>query len=190
MSSKGRELMSVLIAAEDTFVRKSSYTKADLLACAAREGEWEKMPPLPGPKILVFDRITAINEMDGEYGFGYVHAELDIRTNHPVFDDHFKNDPVMPACLMLDGLWQLTGFFLGWLGEKGRGRARAAGRIKCQGEITPKSRLVRYTVNMINRPHHKGPLTIGTANGTVVCDDKPALIAEGLVAMIVPFNSL
>ncbi|MFN3353216.1 MAG: bifunctional 3-hydroxydecanoyl-ACP dehydratase/trans-2-decenoyl-ACP isomerase, partial [Brevundimonas sp.] len=92
---------------------------------------------LPAPPMLMFDRITSITIDGGEHGQGYVEAELDIQPDRRLLQCHFINDPVMPGCLGLDAMWQLVGFFLGWTGAPGRGRALGVGEVKFTGQVTP-----------------------------------------------------
>ena len=106
--------------------RPSSYDYEDLLACGRGELFGPGNAQLPLPPMLMFDRITAISEQGGEHGKGQVRAELDLKPDLWFFGCHFKGDPVMPGCLGLDALWQMLGFFLGWLGQPGRGRALPA----------------------------------------------------------------
>src|SRR5215510_13246493 len=117
--------------------RKSSYAYEDLLACARGEMFGPGNAQLPYPPMLMFDRITEISASGGAHGKGLVTAELDIHRGLWFFDCHFLGDPVMPGCLGLDAMWQLVGFFLGWSGAPGRGRARGCGEVRFAGEVTP-----------------------------------------------------
>ena len=106
--------------------RRSSYNFEDLLACGRGELFGPGNAQLPLPPMLMFDEISSISEDGGSHGKGQVVANLAIAGNELLnwfFDCHFKGDPVMPGCLGVDDLWQLNGFFLGWLGAPGRGRA-------------------------------------------------------------------
>src|ERR687887_579577 len=116
--------------------RRSSFNYEDLLACARGELFGEG-PQLPLPPMLMFDRISEIAEKGGEYGKGLVRAVLDLKPDLWFFPCHFKGDPVMPGCLGLDALWQLLGFFLGWLGAPGKGRALGLGELKFSGQVLP-----------------------------------------------------
>ena len=130
---------------------KSSYGHEDLLACARGELFGPGNAQLPLPPILMFDRISSITEAGGAHGKGQIVAELKIAGN-PALDwmwaCHFKGDPVMPGCLGLDALWQLTGFFLGWLGAPGRGRALGVGEVKLTGMVLPTIKSVQYVVDL------------------------------------------
>ena len=128
--------------------RKSSFLYDDLIACARGELFGPGNAQLPLPPMLMFDRITHVEEKGGAHQLGKVVAELDIRDDLWFFACHFFGDPVMPGCLGLDALWQLTGFFLGWLGEPGKGRALGVGEVKFSGMVTPKVKRVTYEVDV------------------------------------------
>lgn len=119
--------------------KKNSFTREELLACGRGEMFGEGNAQLPLPNMLMFDRIVSITEDGGSVGKGQIVAELDITPDLWFFDCHFVGDPVMPGCLGLDAMWQLVGFFLGWSGAPGRGRALAAGDVKFTGQVTPKT---------------------------------------------------
>ncbi len=148
--------------------RKSSFDYEDLLACGRGELFGPGNAQLPLPPMLMFDRITHVSEDGGEHGKGQIRAELDIKPDLWFFPCHFQGDPVMPGCLGLDALWQMTGFFLGWLGLPGRGRALATGEVKFTGMITPDVTLVEYVVDLkrvINRR-----LVLGIGDGLLKAD--------------------
>lgn len=148
--------------------RKSSFDYEDLLACGRGELFGPGNAQLPLPPMLMFDRITHVSEDGGEHGKGQIRAELDIKPDLWFFPCHFQGDPVMPGCLGLDALWQMTGFFLGWLGLPGRGRALATGEVKFTGMITPEVKLVEYVVDLkrvINRR-----LVLGIGDGLLKAD--------------------
>ena len=128
--------------------RKSSFLYDDLIACARGELFGPGNAQLPLPPMLMFDRISHIEEKGGTHQLGKVVAELDIKDDLWFFACHFFGDPVMPGCLGLDALWQLTGFFLGWLGEPGKGRALGVGEVKFSGMVTPKVKRVTYEVDI------------------------------------------
>lgn len=148
--------------------RKNAYTKEDLLACGRGELFETNSPRLPVGHMLMTDRIKSINTKGGKYGRGELIAELDIRPDMWFFGCHFLNDPVMPGCLGLDALWQLTGFYLAWLGYHGQGRALGADSVRFSGEIPPESSIVEYHLHM-RRVFELG-LTIGLADATVSVD--------------------
>jgi 3-oxoacyl-[acyl-carrier-protein] synthase-1 len=127
--------------------RKNNYTYEDLLQCGRGEMFGPGNAQLPLPPMLMLDRITHIREDGGIYGKGLIVAELDIKPDLWFFQCHFPGDPVMPGCLGLDAMWQLIGFFLGWLGGPGRGRALGAGEVKYTGQVTPENTLVTYRIN-------------------------------------------
>ncbi|MDA8870996.1 3-hydroxyacyl-[acyl-carrier-protein] dehydratase FabA, partial [Rhizobiaceae bacterium] len=130
------------------------------------------------PPMLMFDRITEVSESGGENGKGFIRAEFDINPDLWFFPCHFQGDPVMPGCLGLDALWQLTGFYLGWLGEPGKGRAISTGEVKFTGQITPATKLVEYGVDF--RRVMRGRLVLGIANGWVKADGETVFNAENL----------
>lgn len=133
---------------------------------------------LPLPPMLMFDRITNIYDTDGAHDKGYIEAELDIRPDLWFFPCHFENDPVMPGCLGLDAMWQLVGFFLGWVGGVGRGRAIGVGEVKFAGQITPDVKLVKYRLDLkrvINRR-----LVLGIADGSIQADGETIYTAKDL----------
>ena len=117
--------------------RRSGYEYEDLLACGRGEMFGPGNAQLPLPPMLMFDRITEISENGGEYGKGLIRAELDVKPDLWFFGCHFKNDPVMPGCLGLDAMWQMVGFYLGWTGGEGRGRALGLGELKFSGQVLP-----------------------------------------------------
>ncbi len=124
--------------------RRNSFEYEDLLACGRGEMFGPGNAQLPLPPMLMFDRISEISEQGGEHGKGLVRAELEIKPDLWFFLCHFKGDPVMPGCLGLDALWQLLGFFLGWLGSPGRGRALGLGELKFSGQVLPNMKKVVY----------------------------------------------
>ena len=128
--------------------QKNSYSLEELISCAKGEMFGEGNPQLPMPPMLMFDRITKITENDGDNGKGLVIAELDIKPDLWFFDCHFINDPVMPGCLGLDAMWQLLGFYLGWLGLEGKGRALSVGGVKLSGMVLPTIKKLEYQINL------------------------------------------
>ena len=121
--------------------KKNSYSREELLACARGELFGEGNAQLPLPDMLMVDRIIDINDNGGSAGKGQLVAELDINPDLWFFACHFYGDPVMPGCLGLDAMWQLVGFYLGWTGAQGRGRALGSGQVKFTGQVTPKNKL-------------------------------------------------
>ncbi len=158
--------------------KKSSYTYEELLACARGELFGPGNAQLPAPPMLMFDRITEVSETGGEYGKGYIRAEFDIRPDLWFFPCHFIGDPVMPGCLGLDALWQLTGFLLGWLGDPGRGRAISTGEVKFSGMVTPATKKVEYGVDF--KRVMRGRLVLGIADGWLKADGETIYKATDL----------
>ncbi len=162
------------------FVAKSqsSYAYEELLACGRGELFGPGNAQLPLPPMLMFDRITHISDEGGTHGKGLVKAQLDIKPSLWFFDCHFAGDPVMPGCLGLDALWQLTGFFLGWLGKPGRGRALSTGEAKFTGMVVPSTKLVEYEVNFARVITRR--LILATGDGVVRADGKEVFTATDL----------
>jgi 3-hydroxyacyl-[acyl-carrier protein] dehydratase/trans-2-decenoyl-[acyl-carrier protein] isomerase len=158
--------------------RKSSYSYEDLIACGRGELFGPGNAQLPLPPMLMFDRITDISEEGGENGKGYVRAELDVKPDLWFFSCHFKGDPVMPGCLGLDALWQLTGFFLGWTGSPGRGRALGLGELKFSGQVLPTMKKLVYAIDFKRVMRSK--LVLGIADGTVTADGQTIYKASDL----------
>jgi 3-hydroxyacyl-[acyl-carrier protein] dehydratase/trans-2-decenoyl-[acyl-carrier protein] isomerase len=150
--------------------RKSSFDLQGLLSCARGELFGEGNAKLPLPPMLMFDRILHISEKGGSADKGYIEAELDINPDLWFFKCHFLGDPVMPGCLPLDALWQLVGFFLGWMGGLGRGRALGVGEVKFSGMIVPTAKKVSYYIDMKRVILRK--LVLGIADGIVKVDGK------------------
>ena len=159
--------------------KKSSYTYQELIDCGNGNLFGEGNAKLPLPPMLMFDRITKISEDNGLYKKGLIKAELDIKDNLWFFDCHFKKDPVMPGCLGLDAMWQLVGFFLGWQGNPGIGRALGVGTVKFTGEILKNIKLVKYEIDM-KKIMSPGGTTVGLANGIVLADGKKIYSADNL----------
>jgi 3-hydroxyacyl-[acyl-carrier protein] dehydratase/trans-2-decenoyl-[acyl-carrier protein] isomerase len=154
-----------------------SFDKSELIKCG--NGElFEGDMRLPVDQMLMLDRITHISDEGGDYDKGLLIAELDIDPDLWFFQCHFKGDPVMPGCLGLDALWQLTGFFLAWGGGQGRGRALGSGEVKFTGQVLPSNKLVRYQLD-IKRVVRRG-ITMGIADGIVSVDGRPIYHAKDL----------
>ena len=158
--------------------RRSSFAYEELLACGRGELFGAGNAQLPLPPMLMFDRIVDISEAGGANGKGGLRAEFDIKPEVWFFGCHFKGDPVMPGCLGLDALWQLTGFFLGWLGLSGKGRALGVGEVKFAGIILPTAKKVSYYVDMKRVILRK--LVLGIADGIVKVDGKQAFEVKDL----------
>lgn len=173
-SGKGRYIK----AAMSSYEKKNAYTYDDLIACGQGEMFGPGNAQLPVPNMLMLDRITHISDRGGEFGKGEIVAELDINPDLWFFDCHFPGDPVMPGCLGLDAMWQLVGFFLGWRGNAGRGRALGSGEVKFSGQILPSNKLVTYHINLKRVIERK--LVLGIADGRVSCDGKEIYFAKDL----------
>jgi len=158
--------------------QKSSYNYEELLACARGELFGPGNAQLPAPPMLMFDRITEVSETGGEFGKGFIRAEFDIKPDLWFFPCHFIGDPVMPGCLGLDAMWQLTGFFLGWLGEPGKGRAISTGEVKFSGMVTPATKKVEYGIDF--KRVMRGRLVLGTADGWLKADGETIYKASDL----------
>ena len=159
--------------------QKNSYSYEELINCANGLLFGEGNARLPLPPMLMFDRITEIKSSSGMFKKGFVKAELDIKNKMWFFDCHFKDDPVMPGCLGLDAMWQLVGFFLGWIGEPGKGRALGVNSVKFTGEVLTNTKIARYKVDMKRLMKRQGSV-VGLANGVLYADDKLIYEAESL----------
>lgn len=151
--------------------RPSSYDYEGLMRCARGELFGPGNPQLPAPPMLMVDRITHISDEGGAHGKGVLEAEFDVRPDAWFFACHFLGDPVMPGCLGLDALWQLTGFHLGWLGLEGKGRALGVGEVKFTGMVTPEIKLIKYKVDVKRVIDRR--LKLGIADGTMFADGEP-----------------
>ena len=160
-------------------MKKNSYSYEELINCAEGKLFGPGNAKLPLPPMLMFDRIIEINENKGAFKKGSLKAELDIKKNLWFFDCHFKEDPVMPGCLGLDAMWQLVGFYLGWIGSPGKGRALGVGTVKFTGEVLQNVKLVTYKIDM-KKIMSPGGTTVGLANGVVFADDKKIYSADSL----------
>ena len=159
--------------------QKNSYSYEELIDCANGSLFGEGNARLPLPPMLMFDRITEIKSGIGKFKKGLIKAELDVKDKMWFFDCHFKGDPVMPGCLGLDAMWQLVGFYLGWIGNPGKGRALGVGTVKFTGEVLKDIKLVRYEIDM-KKIMSPGGTTVGLANGIVLADNKKIYSAESL----------
>ncbi|MDH5694062.1 MAG: 3-hydroxyacyl-[acyl-carrier-protein] dehydratase FabA [Gammaproteobacteria bacterium] len=158
--------------------KQGSYTREELLTCGHGELFGPGNAQLPLPPMLMFDRITHISETGGRYGKGEIVAELDIDPDLWFFACHFEGDPVMPGCLGLDAMWQLVGFFLGWMGGPGRGRAVGAGSVKFMGQVTPNVKTITYRVSL--KRVIMRSLFMGIADAIMEADGTEIYSAEGL----------
>ena len=158
--------------------RKNKFDYDELISCAKGELFGAGNPQLPMPPMLMIDRVTEISDDGGEHDKGHVVAEFDINPELWFFECHFEGDPVMPGCLGLDALWQLTGFNLGWREMKGKGRALGVGEVKFTGMVTPEIKLVRYEVNFTRVIDRK--LKLALANGTMYADNEKIYSAENM----------
>ena len=143
--------------------RQSSYNYEEILACSRGELFGPGNAQLPLPPMLMVHRITDISETGGAFGKGYIRAEYDVRPDDWYFPCHFQGNPIMPGCLGLDGMWQLTGFFLGWLGEPGRGMALSTGEVKFKGMVRPDRKLLEFGIDF--KRVMRGRLVLGIADG-------------------------
>jgi 3-hydroxyacyl-[acyl-carrier protein] dehydratase/trans-2-decenoyl-[acyl-carrier protein] isomerase len=161
-----------------THVQQPSYTKEELVACGLGELFGPGNAQLPVDNMLMVDRVRHISSEGGEFGKGEIIAELDIHPDLWFFACHFPGDPVMPGCLGLDAMWQLVGFFLGWRGNPGRGRALGCGEVKFTGQILPSAKKVEYRITMKRVIERK--LIMGIANGSVAVDGNIIYTANDL----------
>jgi 3-hydroxyacyl-[acyl-carrier protein] dehydratase/trans-2-decenoyl-[acyl-carrier protein] isomerase len=160
-------------------IKKNSYKYEDLIDCANGKLFGPENAKLPSPPMLMFNRITNIQDTKGKFNKGLIEAELDIINDMWFFNCHFKDDPVMPGCLGLDAMWQLVGFYLGWTGEPGKGRALGVNAVKFTGEVLKNVKIARYQVNM-KRILKKEGAVVGLADGILFADDKKIYEAENL----------
>ena len=160
-------------------MKKNSFNYNELIHCANGELFGPGNAKLPSPPMLMFDRISEIYETKGVFKKGLIKAELDIKEDLWFFDCHFKGDPVMPGCLGLDAMWQLVGFYLGWIGNPGKGRALGVGTVKFTGEVLQNIKLVKYEIDM-KKIMSPGGTTVGLANGMVFADGKKIYSADSL----------
>jgi len=162
----------------NSHVQQSSYSLEDLIECGHGRLFGPGNAQLPIPNMLMIDRVAHISETGGEYNKGEIIAELDISPELWFFDCHFPGDPVMPGCLRLDAMWQLVGFFLGWKGNPGRGRALGCGEVKFTGQILPTAKKISYHINLKRVIERK--LIMGIADGRVAVDGKDIYFAKDL----------
>jgi 3-hydroxyacyl-[acyl-carrier protein] dehydratase / trans-2-decenoyl-[acyl-carrier protein] isomerase len=159
-------------------MKKNSYTNEELLACGRGELFGKGNARLPLPPMLMFDRIKSITEDGGKYNNGQIIAELDIKKDLWFFNCHFELDPVMPGCLGLDAMWQLLGFYLGWKGGQGKGRALGSGEVKFAGQVLPTAKKITYFIDLKRVIMRK--LVMGIADATMQVDGKVIYQAKDL----------
>ena len=159
-------------------MQQNSFDYNDLISCAKGEMFGPGNPQLPLPPMLMCDRITNITDTGGPHDTGLIRAELDINPDLWFFPCHFQGDPVMPGCLGMDALWQLVGFFLGWSGGEGRGRALSVGEVKFTGQILPTNKLVTFEIDMKRVILRR--LIMGIADGRVICDSETVFEANDI----------
>ena len=159
--------------------KKSSYSYEELISCGNGKLFGPGNAKLPLPPMLMFDRISEISENTGSFKKGSIKAELDIKDNLWFFECHFKNDSVMPGCLGLDAMWQLVGFYLGWLGNPGKGRALGVNAVKFTGEVLKNVKMATYEIDIKKVLVKKGT-TVGLANGILKADENKIYSAENL----------
>ena len=159
-------------------IEKNAFTREELLECGHGKLFGPGNARLPLPNMLMMDRIAKITNEGGAYGKGEIVAELDITPDLWFFECHFEEDPVMPGCLGLDAMWQLVGFYLGWRGNKGRGRALGSGDVKFTGQILPTAKLVTYNIQIKRVIERK--LVMGIADGSVSVDGREIYTAKDL----------
>ena len=160
-------------------IKKNSFNYKELIDCADGKLFGPGNAKLPSPPMLMFNRITHIEDKKGKYNKGIIEAELDIKEKMWFFNCHFKEDPVMPGCLGLDAMWQLVGFYLGWKGEPGKGRALGVNTVKFTGEVLINAKIAKYKVHM-KRILKKEGAVVGLADGTLYSDGKAIYEAENL----------
>jgi len=164
---------------------QSSYDYDDLIISGEKSLFGPGNAKLPLPPMLMLDRITNIADTGGNHDKGHVIAELDIKPDLWFFDCHFKGDPVMPGCLGLDAMWQLVGFWLGWSGSPGRGRALGVGEVKFKGQVMQDIKRVRYEIDL--KRVIRRSLVLGIADGRMYADDELIYLAKDLkVGLFVP----
>ena len=159
-------------------MKKNSFSYEQLIDCANGDLFGKGNAQLPSPPMLMFDRITNINETGGVFQKGEIVAELDIKPELWFFDCHFKGDPVMPGCLGLDAMWQLVGFYLGWLEQPGKGRALGVGEVKFTGQVLDTVKKVTYQISIKRLILRK--LILGVADGVLKADGEPIYEAKDM----------
>jgi len=159
-------------------MKKNSFPYEQLIDCANGDLFGKGNAQLPSPPMLMFDRIININETGGVFQKGEIVAELDIKPELWFFNCHFKGDPVMPGCLGLDAMWQLVGFYLGWLEQPGKGRALGVGEVKFTGQVLDTVKKVTYQISIKRLILRK--LILGVADGVLKADGEPIYEAKDM----------
>jgi len=159
-------------------MKQNSFSYEQLIDCSNGDLFGKGNAQLPSPPMLMFDRITNINETGGLFQKGEIVAELDIKPDLWFFDCHFKGDPVMPGCLGLDAMWQLVGFYLGWLEQPGKGRALGVGEVKFTGQVLDTIKKVTYHISIKRLILRK--LILGVAYGILKADGEPIYEAKDM----------
>ena len=163
----------------------NKFSYQQLIDCAKGLLFGEGNAQLPLPPMLMFDRISNINKTGGEYKKGEIIAELDVKPDLWFFKCHFKDDPVMPGCLGLDAMWQLLGFYLGWLGKPGKGRALGVGEVKFTGQVLENVKKVSYHISLKKLILRR--LVMGIADGIMKADGKPIYEVKDMkVGLFIP----
>ena len=160
-------------------IKKNKYNYQELIDCANGKLFGYGNAKLPLPPMLMFDRISKIKDNEGQFNKGHIEAELEIKNSLWFFGCHFKEDPVMPGCLGLDAMWQLVGFYLGWLGKPGKGRALGVNQVKFTGEVLTSVKKATYIIDM-KKVLIKEGATVGLANGILLADGSKIYEAENL----------
>ena len=165
--------------------QKNKYSYKELLECAHGRLFGPGNAQLPLPPMLMFDRITKISDEGGDYGKGELIAEMDVKPDLWFFKCHFEGDPVMPGCLGLDAMWQLVGFFLGWAGGLGKGRALGVGEVKFSDQVLETAKKLTYHINVKRVIMRK--IVMGIADGVLKCDGEPVFEVKDMrVALVSP----
>ena len=159
-------------------MKKNSFSYEQLIDCANGDLFGKGNAQLPSPPMLMFDRITNINDTGGLFQKGEIVAELDIKPELWFFECHFKGDPVMPGCLGLDAMWQLVRFYLGWLEKPGKGRALGVGEVKFTGQVLNTVKKVTYQISLKRLILRK--LILGVADGVLIADGEPIYEAKDM----------
>jgi len=163
----------------------NSFGKEDLIKCAQGELFGKGNAQLPMPPMLMMDRITEISGDGGLHGKGHVVAEFDITPDLWFFDCHFPGNPIMPGCLGLDGLWQLTGFNLGWRGMTGQGMALGVGEVKLTGKVTPTRKMLTYKVDF-TKVIDRSKIKVGMADGILLADGEVVYEVKNMKVGLAP----